>query len=78
MFMLGVGARRGAAITGTIAILFALCAFPFPLALGSFFLLGYSLWLASMVLVVYGALRDGRYLPKQKLDKLLDLYEGDP
>jgi hypothetical protein len=80
MFMLGVGARRGAAIAGTVAIVFALTAIPI-----SFVLLdpSYFLWLTSMVLVVYGAFEGGGPaeaeppVRKQKLDELLDRYEEE-
>jgi hypothetical protein len=56
MYLLGKGAKAGATMAGAAALLLALCAAPLalimPLALPT-----YLLWLASMVLVLFGANR---------------------
>jgi hypothetical protein len=74
LFMLGLGARGGAAMAGTAAIAFSLCALPnaflHPLTMPA-----YVVWVTSMVLLIHGALRElrpsdtERALPKEKFDK---------
>lgn len=52
VILLGAGARRGAAVAGECALVLAICALPFGLAMP-----GYWLWLASMAVIVWGAVR---------------------
>jgi hypothetical protein len=84
MFLLGKGARAAAGQAGTAAIGFALAASPLAVL---FFpsLPNYLIWLASMVLVVSGAIRhvpdtkvdDVPARPNKKIDRLVSLYEDD-
>jgi len=80
MFMLGIGARRGAVMAGMLAILLALCACQV-----AWIIPGYYIWLASMGMVVYGGVRKDQPVVvaptpipiKSKVDRMLDLYEMD-
>ena len=69
MIMLGVGERRGATVAGTAGLVCSLCGLPFALMM-PLILAAYLLWVASIVLVVVGAVRSRPAKPDPHRNKV--------